>query len=95
MASSKGKSPRPIQIRSGRWYALGHAPPKGVPKEAILLYGQEECCDCGLVHDATIKLTIKNGKPRLWVKWDVNDAETRSARRRPQRFVRRSTRSGN
>lgn len=80
----------PIRIKSGRWYALGHAPPKG-KLEAVLLIGQEECCDCGLVHDATLKFALQNGRPRLWVKWDVNEAETRRARKSPQRFVRRTT----
>lgn len=80
---------RPIQIKSGKWYALGHAPPKGAVREARLLIGREECCDCGLVHDTEIKVSLKNGRPRLWVKWDVNDAETRRARKRPQKFVRR------
>lgn len=91
MATKKRrKATLPIQIRSGRWYALGHAPPSGAAKEAVLLYGQEECCDCGLVHDSTIKIALQNGRIRHWVKWDVNDAETRKARKRHQKFVRRS-----
>lgn len=79
---------RPIQVKSGRWYALGHAPPKR-GASATLLIGHEECCDCGLVHGATIKVTLENGRLRHWIKWDVDEAETRKARRRPQKFVRR------
>ena len=81
MATKKRtKAKLPIQIKSGKWYAFGHGQPL-----------REECCDCGLVHDTTLKSELKPGGLNLWVKWDVNDAETRKARKRPQRFVRKSS----
>lgn len=83
------KPKRPIQVRSGKWYALGHAPPTTTSRTAELLIGQEECCDCGLVHDSTIKVELRNGRFHYWIKWDVNDKETRVARRRPQKYIRR------
>jgi hypothetical protein len=69
----------PIQIRSGRWYAAGHGPPL-----------MEECCDCGLVHRQEFKFELKSGKILVWVRWIVDDKETRKARRRPQKFTRAS-----
>lgn len=70
---------KPIQVKSGKWYAFGHGPPL-----------TEQCCDCGLVHDTTLKTELKNGKLHLWVKWTVNDKETARARREPQRYVRKT-----
>lgn len=67
----------PIQITSGRWYAAGHGPPL-----------TEECCDCGLVHLVEYKMDLKNGKLNIWVRWTVDEKETRKARRRPQKFTR-------
>ncbi len=73
------KSKLPIQIKSGKWYAAGHGPPL-----------TEECCDCGLVHRTEFKLELVNGQIRVWCRWIVDDKETRAARKRPQRFVRRA-----
>jgi hypothetical protein len=68
------KKRRITQVVSGRWYAIASG---GKPYE-------EQCCDCGLVH--SIEYKISNG--RIYQRWAVDDAATRSARRSPQRFVK-------
>jgi hypothetical protein len=63
------------QIVSGRWYAIASG---GEPFE-------EQCCDCGLVHDVQYK--VQNG--RIWQRWVVNDAKSALARNAaPQKFVK-------
>ena len=60
------KLPPPIQIESGRWYAVAFG---GEPFT-------EECCHCGLVHRTRYK--VENGK--FWVQYTVDQKLTRLAR---------------
>jgi hypothetical protein len=76
---TKRKRTRPkkrnlVQVVSGKWYAIASG---GKPYE-------EQCCDCGLVHD--IQYKVENG--RIWQRWDGNEEKSRLARKTSsQRYV--------
>lgn len=71
----------PTQVIIGKWYAIA----SGADGRKFT----EECCDCGLVHRVEYK--VANG--RIWQRWFVDDAATRKARLRPQRFIKAPTRA--
>lgn len=67
----KKKLPDPVQIESGKWYAVAFGGPPFV----------EECCHCQLTH--VVKYKVENGL--FWVQYTVDDKLTRRARAQHKR----------